>query len=102
MAPVSRTSRRPVSTPAVTARWVHILNGNNRSSKTGQDPRKAVDPHIGSAAKLFCRPGPTRQAPATTENEKRGGMAPMQWPYASTEALAMIEPYVDENTEQDM
>ena len=26
----------------------------------------------------------------------------MQWPYASTEAVAMIEPYVDENTEQDM
>jgi WhiB family redox-sensing transcriptional regulator len=28
-------------------------------------------------------------------------MAPMQWPYASTEAVAMIEPYVDKNTEQD-
>jgi WhiB family redox-sensing transcriptional regulator len=28
-------------------------------------------------------------------------MAPMQWPYASTEAVAMIEPYVDKNAEQD-
>jgi WhiB family transcriptional regulator, redox-sensing transcriptional regulator len=29
-------------------------------------------------------------------------MAPMQWPDASTEALAVIEPYVDKNAEQDM
>jgi WhiB family redox-sensing transcriptional regulator len=28
-------------------------------------------------------------------------MAPMQWPYASTEAVAMIEPYVDKNAEHD-
>jgi WhiB family redox-sensing transcriptional regulator len=28
-------------------------------------------------------------------------MAPMQWPDASTEAVAMIEPYVDKNSEQD-
>ena len=25
----------------------------------------------------------------------------MQWPYASTEAVAMIEPYVDKNAQQD-
>jgi len=29
-------------------------------------------------------------------------MAPMQWPDASTEAVAVIEPYVDKNAEQDM
>ena len=73
MAPVSRTSRRPASTPAVTARWVHILNGNNRPRKAGQDPRKAVDPHIGSAAKLFCRPGPNRPAPAQLDQQSERG-----------------------------
>jgi WhiB family transcriptional regulator, redox-sensing transcriptional regulator len=29
-------------------------------------------------------------------------MAPMQWPDASFEAVAVIEPYVDKNAEQDM
>jgi WhiB family redox-sensing transcriptional regulator len=29
-------------------------------------------------------------------------MAPMQWPDASYEAVAVIEPYVDKNAEQDM
>jgi WhiB family redox-sensing transcriptional regulator len=29
-------------------------------------------------------------------------MAPMQWPDASTEAVAVIEPYVDKNAEQDI
>ena len=29
-------------------------------------------------------------------------MAPMQWPDASVEAVAVIEPYVDKNAEQDM
>jgi len=29
-------------------------------------------------------------------------MAPMQWPDASVEAVAVIEPYIDENAEQGM
>jgi len=68
-----RSQKTRINTPAVTARWVHILNGNNRPRKAGQHPRKAVDPHIGSAAKLFCRPGPNRPAPVTTGNAKREG-----------------------------
>src|ERR1700722_18607740 len=87
--------------PVVTAQWGRIQNGNNRPRQGRTRTSKAADPHIGSAAKLFCRPGPNRPAPSTTGHAKREGMAPMQWPDASVEAVAVIEPYVDKNAEQD-
>ena len=88
-APVSRTSRRPASTPVVTAQWVRIQNGNR--PRTGRpDPRRPRTRNQGPRPDLFCRPGPTDQT-STTGPAKREGMAPMQWPDASFEAVAVIE-----------
>src|SRR5258708_3968431 len=86
--------------PVVTAQWVRIQNGNNRPRQGRTRSPKAADPHIGSAARFVFQARSQSTSTQHNWNAKREGMAPMQWPDASFEAVAVIEPYVDRNTEQ--
>ena len=70
--------------------------GTGLDTRPAGEPPKAADPKPGSAARFVLRPGPTT---STTGPSKREGMAPMDWPDASFEAVAVIESYVDKTTE---
>ena len=96
-APVSRTSTRPASTPVVTARWVRIQNGNRPRTRPAKIPEgRGPATRVRGQICFEARSQPT----STTGPAKREGMAPMEWPDATFEAVAVNRAYVDKTTEQ--
>jgi WhiB family transcriptional regulator, redox-sensing transcriptional regulator len=74
------------------ARWVRILNGNQ--------PKRLANLPEGRGPHTRVRGPICFQARSPTDQQnwnKREGMAPMQWPDASTEAVTVIEPYTDKD-----
>src|SRR6202012_1708659 len=70
--------------------------------KAGVDPRRPWTRTQGPRPNCFAGPVPIDQAAPSTTGlaAKREGMAPMQWPDASFEAVDVMDSYVGRNVEQ--